>query len=185
MNYGIPEEFSSDAGPCYVSAPTLSFFKQWGIRHRLSSVAFPHSNTRAELGVKSCKRMIRDNTGSKGELNKDKFARALLQYRNTPLQGIGLSPAQILFGREIRDFFPFAPGKAGIRQEWRVTANDREEALAKRHATNIETWNRNVKELSELEIGQNVFVQNQTGNYPQRWGKTGSVIDKGPGPGQY
>ena len=185
MNYGIPEEFSSDAGPCYVSAPTLSFFRHWGIRHRLSSVAFPHSNTRAELGVKSCKRMIRDNTGSKGELNKDKFARALLQYRNTPLQGIGLSPAQILFGREIRDFFPFAPGKAGIRQEWRVTADDREEALAKRHATNIETWNRNVKELSELEIGQNVFVQNQTGNYPQRWGKTGSVIDKGPGPRQY
>ena len=185
MNYGIPEEFSSDAGPCYVSAATRSFFKHWGIRHRLSSMAFPHSNTRAELGVKSCKRMIRDNTGPKGELDIDKFARALLQYRNTPMQGIGLSPAQILFGREIRDFFPFAPGKAGIRHEWRVTADDREEALAKRHAKNVETWNRNVKELSELQIGQNVLVQNQTGNYPQRWGKTGTVVDRGPGPRQY
>ena len=109
----------------------------------------------------------------------------MLQYRKTPMQEIGLSPAQILFGREIRDFFLLAPGKAGIRHKWRVTADEREEALAKKHATNIETWNRNVKELPELEIGQNVFVQNQTGNYPQRWGKTGSVIDRGPGPRQY
>ena len=185
MSYGIPEELASDAGPCYVSAATKCFFKQWGISHRLSSVAFPHSNTRAELGVKSCKRLIRDNTGPKGELYIDKFARALLQYRNTPLQGIELSPAQILFGREIRDFFPFAPGKAGIRQEWRITAEEREKALSKRHTANLESWNRNVKELSDLGVGQQVLVQNQSGNYPQRWGKTGTVIGLGPGPRQY
>ena len=104
-------------------------------------------------------------------MDVDKFARALLQYRNTPLQGVGLSPAQILFGREIRDFFPFAPGKAGIRQEWRVTAEEREEALAKKHTANLESWNRNVKELPDLEIGQGVSVQNQTGNSLRGGGK--------------
>ena len=109
----------------------------------------------------------------------------MLQYRNTPLQGIELSSAQILFGREIRDFFPFAPGKAGIRQEWRITAEEREKALSKRHTANLESWNRNVKELSDLGVGQQVLVQNQSGNYPQRWGKTGTVIGLGPGPRQY
>ena len=78
--------------------------------------------------------------------------------------GVGLSPAQILFGRELRDFLPFAPGKAGIRKEWRITAD---------------------KELLPLDIGQQVFCHNQTGNYPRRWEKTGVVIEKGQGPRQY
>ena len=34
------------------------------------------------------------------------LARALLQYRNTPLQDLKLSPAQILYGRELRDCMP-------------------------------------------------------------------------------
>ena len=49
----------------------------------------------------------------------------------------------------------------------------------------MESWNRNVKELSDLGVGQQVLVQNQSGNYPQRWGKTGTVIGLGPGPRQY
>ena len=185
MLFGIPEELSSDGGLTYVSQDTQDFFKAWGVKHRLSSVAFPHSNARAELGVKSCKRMIRENTGPKGALNCDKFGRALLQYRNTPMQGINLSPAQILFGKEIRDFLPFAPGKAGIRSEWRITAEEREAALAKKHCLNLERLNSHVKELLPLKVGQSVFVQNQSGNYPLRWGKTGVVVEMGPGPRQY
>ena len=109
----------------------------------------------------------------------------MLQYRNTPLQGVGLSPAQILFGRELRDFLPFAPGKAGIRKEWRITADERDLALAKKHSVDLERLNANTKELLPLDIGQQVFCQNQTGNYPRRWEKTGVVIEKGQGPRQY
>ena len=36
-----------------------------------------------------------------------------------------------------------------------------------------------------MDIGQAVFCQNQTGNYPRRWSKTGVVIEKGTGPRQY
>ena len=50
-----------------------------GVRHRKSSVAFPISNCRAEVGVKTCKRMIRGNTGPNGEIDVDKFQRAMLQ----------------------------------------------------------------------------------------------------------
>ena len=183
--FGVPEECASDGGSTYVSGATEEFFKAWGVKPRVSSRAFPHSNARAELGVKTCKRLIRENTGPKGTLDTDKFGRALLQYRNTPLQGVGLSPAQILFGRELRDFLPFAPGKAGIRQEWRVTADEREMALAKKHSVDLERLNANTKELLPLEVGQAVFCQNQTGNYPRRWSKTGVVIEKGAGPRQY
>ena len=61
------------------------------------------------------------------------------------MQGIGLSPAQIVFGRELRDTMPFKPGKGAMHKEWRVTAEDREKALAKRHVTSLEKLNRHAK----------------------------------------
>ena len=34
------------------------FLRNWEVHHRLSSVAFRHSNSRAEMGVKTIKRMM-------------------------------------------------------------------------------------------------------------------------------
>jgi len=65
----------------------------------MSSVAFPRSNCRAEIGVKTAKRLITDNTGSYGEL----IHRAILQYWNAPDHDTKLSPAIIIFKRLISD----------------------------------------------------------------------------------
>ena len=73
MVLGVPEELSSDGQSTYTSQETMDFLKVWGVRHRLSSTYFPHSNTRAELGVKAMKRLMRDNTGPRGELDNDAF----------------------------------------------------------------------------------------------------------------
>ncbi len=45
------------------------FLLDWGIHHRLSSVAFPHSNCRAEVEVQSVKRLITGNVGQNGDLD--------------------------------------------------------------------------------------------------------------------
>ena len=82
--YGIPEELSTDGGLTFTAYETRKFLKDYGVRHRLSSVAFPHSNQRAELAVKSMKRLLRENIGNDGRLNTDSFQRAVMQYRNTP-----------------------------------------------------------------------------------------------------
>ena len=66
------------------------------VRHRLSSTCFPHSNIRAELGVKAMKRLMRDDTGPRGELNNDAFASALLMYCNIPITP--MQPRLILAG---------------------------------------------------------------------------------------
>ena len=86
----------------------------WGVNHRLSSSYFPHSNTRAELGLKAMKRLVRGNAGSNGELDNNAFGRALLMYRNTPMQEVGLSPGQIVFGWESCDTMPFKPGEGAM-----------------------------------------------------------------------
>ena len=97
--YRVPEEISSDGDPQFIahSFQTFqTFLSGWGIKHHLSSIDYPQSNERAELGVKSAKRIISDNTSKDGSLNNYKAACALMQYCNTPLPHINLSPAQLL-----------------------------------------------------------------------------------------
>lgn len=175
--YGIPEELASDGGPEFTAPATQSFLKSQGVHHRLSSVAFPHSNSRAEIGVKTVKRLITDNTGPTGELNKDSFQRAILQYRNTPDPDTKLSPAMCIFGRPIRDFIPIPPGKYKPHKTWQETLKAREEALRNRHMRCSEYWSEHTKRLPPLKVGDHVRIQNQTGPNPRKWDKTGTVVE--------
>ena len=104
--FGVPEEISSDGGPEFSSAATANFLTRWEVRHRMSSAYFPQSNGRAEVAVKKAKRMLMANVGPTGSLNNDGLLGALLQARNTPDPDCNISPAQVVFGRPIRDFFP-------------------------------------------------------------------------------
>ena len=103
---GVPETLTSDGGPQFVAGTAQDFMCQHGISHRLTSVAFQHANCRAEVAVKSAKRLIRDNVKHDGRLDSVKLTRALLQYRNTPDRATGMSPAELLLGRQLRDLIP-------------------------------------------------------------------------------
>jgi hypothetical protein len=63
---------------------------------------FKASSRRVEVGVKTVKRLIVDNTGPNGDLDTDAFQRAMLQYRNTPDRDTKLSPAMCVFGHPIK-----------------------------------------------------------------------------------
>ena len=133
VNWSVPEEVTSDGVSVFTSAAVKAFFHTWNVKHRVSSAYYPRANKRSEVAVKSAKRLIMANTGPKGTLDTDSFARALLIHRNTPDPTTGLSPAVILFGRSLRDHLPTQPGKFQTRPEWRQGADLREQALAKRH----------------------------------------------------
>ena len=78
----IADEISSDGGPELSAEETQQLLSNWSVHHRLSSVALAHSNGRAKLEVKTCKRVLMDKTGPNSEINLDKFQRGILQDRN-------------------------------------------------------------------------------------------------------
>ena len=160
-----------------MSYETQKFLADYGVKHRLSSVAFAQSNKRAELGVKSMKRLIRENTNRDGSLTNDKFLQALMTYRNTPDRDTHRSPAQVIFGRNLRDFLPSPQTRYKPQPEWIMLREDREKALAKRAISNMEKLDRNCRVLPKLAVGDSVLVQNQVGNHPSRWDITGVVVE--------
>ena len=60
---------------------------------------------------------------------RDKFFHAILQHRNTPDPDTGVSPAQVLFGRSIKDFMPIQAYKFKPQEGWSLAQEDREKAL--------------------------------------------------------
>ena len=175
-NWGIADELATDEGTVFTSAATEKFLKQYGVKHRRSSVYFPHSNQHAEGSVKAAKRLIRENTATDGKLNSDQFVRALLQHRNTP-DGSGSSPTQVVFGRSLKDFFPAKPASLLLHPEWKAILDKRELALSRRHSKRGKELAEHTKTLSTISPGQVVLVQNQHGNKPKRWDRTGLVIE--------
>ena len=177
--FGISRELASDQGSQFTAGETSKFLEAWGCSQRLSSAYYPHSNTRAELGVKSAKRLLRENTGQDGSLVGDRFFRALLQHRNTPDPDTGLSPAQVLFGRPVKDFMPIMPGKFKPQEGWRLVQEDREKALRVRYCRGKEKWSEHTKELPKLSVGDRVLIQNQWGTpkMARRWDRSGVVLE--------
>ena len=67
-------EIASDGGPPFNSAGYNIFLKTWKIRKRLSSAYYPQSNGRAEVAVKSMKRILLGNVDEKtGDTDTEKI----------------------------------------------------------------------------------------------------------------
>ena len=176
--WGIPVTLTTDGQSVYVSQEMKNFLARYGVNHRVSSAYYPQGNKRSEVAVKSAKRMIMQNLGHNGSLDTDKLARALLIHRNQTDPVSGLSPAQVIFGRQLRDHLPLQPEKFQPRAEWRMEADQREKTFRKRHAIRHEQLSAKSKTLPSLQIGDCVAIQDKSDSGKAgKWTKTGTVTD--------
>jgi len=154
--HGIPDTVVSDNGSQYSSQEFHEFSLSWEFNHVTSSPHYPKSNGKAESSVKAVKLLFK-----KAERDgKDPWL-ALLDYRNTPTEGIGASPAQRLMSRRTRTLLPTASSL--LRPE--VSTHSTEKLEWKRRKAKF-YHDRHSKQLPELEIGQEVRIaplrKNQT-----------------------
>ena len=185
--FGVPREISSDGGPEFTASETLDFLDRWGSHHRLSSAYHPQSNGRAEVAVKATKRLLEKNIGPDGNLNSDEVVRALLQVRNTPDHDCKLSPAEILFGRRLRDATPqldknlmmFA--NPVIDRRWHDIWTAKELAIADRAAAQATRTGTPPRDLEPLREGDTVLIQNQeqSSRNSKKWDRQGQVVATG------
>ena len=128
--------------------------------------------------------MLMDNVGPTGSLNNDGLLRALLQARNTPDPDCNISPAQVVFGRPIRDAFSFTSrcikyNNPSIRPTWREAWSQKEDAMRTRMPRSTEALDMHARSLAPLSLGDKVFLQNQRGSHPKKWDKSGTVVELG------
>ena len=83
----------------------------------------------------------------------------------------------------LRDTLPFLDinkmifDDSKIHPHWRNAWKAKEEALKSRYMKSIETLKEHSKSLPQLDLGDRVLVQNQSGRFPKKWDKSGTVVE--------
>ena len=97
--FGLPVSIVSDNGPCFTSEEFGMFTRFCGLRHIKSAVYKPATNGLAERMVQTFKRALKSSRDPV-PVFLDKF---LFKYRMTPHSTTGISPAELLLGRKLRN----------------------------------------------------------------------------------
>ena len=102
--YGIPDQIYSDNGPQLVSKEFKIFCQNYEICHKTSSPGNSKANGAAESAVKIAKNLMKRSLHN----HEDPYI-ALLNYRNTPQEGVEYTPVQRLMGRNTKTLIPTNP----------------------------------------------------------------------------
>ena len=97
--FGLPHVLVSDNGPAFSSSEFQDFMKQNGINHVKTVPYHPASNGLAERAVKTFKSALKKLSSGSLQARVNDF---LFKYRITPQTTMGISPAQLMLGRQLR-----------------------------------------------------------------------------------
>ena len=148
--YGVPDVLMTDNGPQFASAEFVSFASKWGFRHVTSSPRYPQSNGRAENAVKTIKRLFK-----KCKESGQSEYQALLDWRNTPTESLGTSPAQRFLGRRCRTLLPMT--ETLLKPAYDTTTVAR--ALKGKRAKQAHYYNRQARDLPPISVGEAVRLR--------------------------
>ena len=96
--HGLPQLIVSDNGTAFTSQEFRDFLRQNGIRHTTTAPYHPASNGLAERCVQTFKRAMKKEVVQDLQYELSKF---LFRYRTTPRTTTGITPAQLLMGRQL------------------------------------------------------------------------------------
>ena len=163
-NHGIPEVIYSDGGLQFKAGEFSEMCRNYAIRHETSSPHHHCSSGVAENAVKQMKKLIHCTFDSfRGDLDMEKWTKALLLYRNTPRRPSNESPAMLLFGRMLRDGLPTTSDN--FQPRWKEAKQRRTQV--------VEDYRQKLVQLDfkpKFKIGDRVALQDPATN---RWTREG------------
>ena len=150
--FGLPVQLVSDNGVQFTEGEFQDFCRKNGITHFRIAPYHPASNGEAERFVQTFKRAIlKTKSADEGTLNLH-LNQFLLAYRRSPHSVTGQSPAEVIFGRPIRNKMDLLHPAFGEQQ------------LARREP---------VEDACKFGPGDLVWCRNYSG--PEKW-KAGEVL---------
>ena len=124
---GIPDVCVSDNVPQFTAHEYKKFSKQWKFELITTSPRYPKGNGKVENAVGAAKRLMK-----KAKKNSSDAYLALLDYRNTPTQGLDASPAQRLMSRRTKTLLATTKSllvpEVTMRQHQKLLANKQRQA---------------------------------------------------------
>ena len=149
--YGCPDKVLSDNGPQFSCNEFATFARTWQFEHCTISLGNSKANGKVESAVKIARRLLRKAL----KASTDPYL-AILDYRNTPTQGVGSSPAQRLMSRRTKTLLPTM--NQLLQQQAGKPADDRARLIERQHK---QKWyhDRTAKDLKPLETGDAVRMK--------------------------
>ncbi|KAL9963006.1 hypothetical protein ACROYT_G032167 [Oculina patagonica] len=155
----------------YSRFPEIAYIQEYDFKHTTSSPYHPQANGEAESGVRIAKKILKQS---------DPFV-ALMSYRATPHTATGVSPSQLMMGREICTLLPTLESNLKpISVSYKAVAERDEksktayrQSFDKRHG---------VRKLPELQPGDAVHMKL---DQQKGWKTPGVVIAKSSTPRSY
>lgn len=152
--YGVPYSMKTDNGRQFVSHEFESFLSNRGITHITSPALWPQANGEVERQNRSLLKALKI-AHVEGKPWREELSKYLFAYRVTPHATTGVTPAKLMFNRELRTKLPELRRGGGIVNEstrdrdWKTKLMGKQYSDQKRGAID-----------KELKPGDTVLLKN-------------------------
>jgi transposase InsO family protein len=155
--FGYPESLRADQAPQFAGSEMRDYCFANGIRLVSTTPRHPQANGEVERQNRSIMKALKIANAEKIDL-QSALNSYLLAYRSTPHSITGVSPAKLMFNREIRDKLPNLSVQSNIDQK--LIDRDAEHKASSKAYTDRTRRAFN----KQLEVGDDVLVRQQIQN---------------------
>lgn len=166
--FGLPYQLVSDNAKTFCSGEFKVFLKNNGIHHITSPPFHPASNGAAENSVKNVKNGLKNALGNKASVDINlTLCNFLFDYRNTEHCTTGVSPATLMFSRNLRTRFDNLMPKSYQSSNFSHCKDSVYKRVLTKQNQQL-TYHRGTRR-SEFQINEVVFVKNYKNVQKPTW----------------